>query len=261
MDFFDLLQNHIAAFLLMMTRISGLCIIAPFFGSQNIPVRLRVGLTFIMAMLLFPVIDQKFPVDELPPTMLGYMISVIGELFVGWLIGMVAYIVIVAINMAGKIMDMQVGFAMVNVMDPTTNQQNALIGSFLYNLCIIIFLVVNGHHMLLGALVGSFESIPMGGVGMSMDLSRLMIDFTNGIFLTGMKVALPVTFAILMINVALGVLARTMPQMNIFVIGIPMHLMIGVFVLMMLVPFYIVFLDVVFDEIYANVSLALHALQ
>lgn len=261
MDLMDLLQNHVAVFLLMLTRISGLFIIAPFFGSQNIPVRIRVGLAMAMALLLFPVIDQKFPIEEVPATIVGYILAVIGELFVGWLIGMVAYIVIVAINMAGKIMDMQVGFAMVNVMDPTTNQQNALIGSFLYNLCIIIFLVVNGHHILLSALVGCFESIPMGGVGMSLDLSRMMIDFTNGIFVTGMKVALPVTFAILMVNVALGVLARTMPQMNIFVIGIPMHLVIGMFVLMMLVPFYIVFLDVIFDAIYANVSMALHALQ
>lgn len=261
MDFFDLLQNHVAAFLLVLTRTSGLFIIAPVFGSQNVPIRIRVGLAFAIALLLFPVLDEKYPVLEVPATILGYSLAVIGELFIGWLIGMVAYVVIVAINMAGKVMDMQVGFAMVNVMDPTTNQQNALIGSFLYNLCIIIFLVMNGHHMLLSALVGSFDSIPLMGINPSTDLSRLMIDYTGGIFVTGMKVALPVTFAILMVNVGLGVLARTMPQMNIFVIGIPLQLTIGIFVLMILVPFYIVFLDVLFDAIYANVTLAIKALQ
>ena len=84
-----------------------------------------------------------------------------------------------------------------------------------------------------------------------------MIDLTAGVFLTGMKIAMPVTFAILITNVGMGILARTMPQMNIFVIGIPMHLMIGLFMLAMLMPFYILFLDVMFNGIYADISTAI----
>lgn len=261
MDLFDLLQNHVATFLLLLTRTSGLFMISPFLGSQNIPIQIRGALALVIAVLLYPFIDQNFPAQEVSSNTIGYIILVAGELFVGWLIGLVAYIVLAAINMAGKIMDLQIGFAMVNVMDPTTHQQSALIGSFLYNLAIIVFLVVNGHHILLEALLASLQSIPLAGVGISLDLSRLMIDFTNGIFVTGMKIAMPITFSILIVNVGLGILARTMPQMNIFVVGIPLQLTIGVMVLMMLIPFFIGYLDVMFDAVYASISTALRALQ
>ena len=86
-------------------------------------------------------------------------------------------------------------------------------------------------------------------------------DFTTGIFLAGMKIAMPVTFAILLTNVGLGILARTMPQLNIFVVGIPLQIVIGIAVLSMLLPFYVLFLDVVFNEMYGNINIALQALQ
>ena len=95
----------------------------------------------------------------------------------------------------------------------------------------------------------------------NLSLTMLLVDFTNGIFVTGMKIAMPVTFAILLVNVALGILARTMPQMNIFVVGIPLQLMVGVGVLSMLLPFYVMFLDVLFNEMYGKISIALQALQ
>ena len=262
MDFYDLLQNHVGIFVLVMTRISGIFLLSPFFGSQNIPMMIRAGLSFALAILLFPVLDKEM-IDNvvLPATVLGYVIVAAEQLFVGWLIGMVSYMIMAAINMGGKIMDMQIGFAMVNVMDPTTNQQNALVGSFLYNLAIIVLLVTNGHHMILSAVVGSFDMVPVGGVSPSSGLPQLISDLTGGIFHTGVKIALPVTFAILVTNVGLGILARTMPQMNIFVVGIPLQLTVGAFVLMMVIPFYIVFLDVIFNAVYANISTAIRFLR
>ena len=163
--------------------------------------------------------------------------------------------------MAGKVMDMQVGFAIVNVMDPTSGQQMPLIGSFLYNLGLIVFLVTNGHHMIIAALFESFKMVPMLTMEPSLSLPLIIANFTTGIFLTGMKIAMPVTFAILLTNVGLGILARTMPQMNIFVVGIPMQLAVGVLILSMVLPFYVLFLDVVFNEMYGNITMALEALQ
>ena len=260
MDFFDLLQSQVAVFLLVLTRVSGVFLIAPFFGSINIPTYMRVGLTMAIAVVVFPVVNAVGAVHA-PEGLLLYAIAVMGELFVGWLIGFVAYVSFSAIHMAGKIMDMQVGFSIVNVMDPTSGQQIPLIGSFLYNLGIIIFLVTNGHHMVIAALFESFQTVPLLGLNPSLGLTSLMVDFTTGIFLTGMKIAMPVTFAILLTNVGLGVLARTMPQLNIFVVGIPMQIVIGIFVLSIMLPFYIMFLDVLFNEMYGNISIALKALQ
>ena len=260
MDFYDLLQGHAAVFLLLLTRVSGIFVISPFFGSMNISVYFRAAAALAFAVVLFPVIDH-FQELQAPATLLGYTAAVLSELFIGWLIGFVAYISFAAITMAGKVMDMQVGFAIVNVMDPTSGQQMPLIGSFLYNLGLIVFLVTNGHHMIIAALFESFKMVPMLTMEPSLSLPLIIANFTTGIFLTGMKIAMPVTFAILLTNVGLGILARTMPQMNIFVVGIPMQLAVGVLILSMVLPFYVLFLDVVFNEMYGNITMALEALQ
>ncbi|WP_416196364.1 flagellar biosynthetic protein FliR [Selenomonas sp.] len=260
MDFFTLAQDHAAVFLLMLTRCSGIFMIAPFFGSLNIPVTIRAAAAFAFTLVLFPVVDGLGTVAA-PPSVWAFAGSVLAELFIGWLIGFVAYVCFSAIHMAGKVMDMQVGFAVVNVMDPTSGQQIPLIGSLLYNLGIIVFLVTNGHHVIITALAESFRMVPLAAMQPNLSLTMLLVDFTNGIFVTGMKIAMPVTFAILLVNVALGILARTMPQMNIFVVGIPLQLMVGVGVLSMLLPFYVMFLDVLFNEMYGKISIALQALQ
>ena len=260
MDFFELLQGHAAVFLLLLTRVSGIFVISPFFGSLNIPVYFRAAASLAFAIVLFPVVDHLAGIQA-PASVLAYTGTVLSELFIGWLIGFVAYISFSAITMAGKVMDMQVGFAIVNVMDPTSGQQMPLIGSFLYNLSIIVFLVTNGHHMIIASLFESFKAVPMLTMSPNLSLPLIIANFTTGIFLTGMKIAMPVTFAILLTNVGLGILARTMPQMNIFVVGIPMQLTVGVLILSMILPFYVLFLDVLFNEMYGNIRIALQALQ
>ena len=234
--------------------------ISPFFGSLNVPVYFRAGTCLALSVVLFPVVDG-FTALQAPPTVLMYTAAVLREIFVGWLIGFVSYISFSAIQMAGKVMDMQVGFSIVNVMDPTSGQQAPLIGSFLYNLSVIVLLVTNGHHMLLAALVESFRTIPLTGISFDASLAELIARFTTGIFLTGVQIALPITFSILLTNVSLGILARTMPSLNIFVVGIPLQIMIGMFVLLMVIPFYVLFLDVLFNEMYGNIDIALRTLR
>ena len=260
MDVYELLQGHIAAFLLTLTRISGIFLISPFFGSLNMPVLFRAAAALTMTVIIFPVVDAM-GTPAAPESVLLFAAAAVGELFIGWLIGFIAYISFAAITMAGKVMDMQVGFAIVNVVDPTSGQQIPLIGSFLYNLALIVFLATNGHHMILAALAESFRVLPLAGMEWNISLALLIAKLTGGIFLTGMKIAMPITFAILLTNVGLGILSRTMPQMNIFVVGIPMQLMIGITVLSMIIPFYVLFLDVLFNEMYGNISLAIRTLQ
>ena len=255
-----MLQNHLAAFLFILSRSSGVFLIAPFFGSLNIPVHFRAGAAFAVAALLFPVIDLEQFVQP-PSSVLIFAASIFSELLIGALIGIVAYFSFAAINFAGKVMDMQVGFAVANVLDPTSGQQVSLIGNFLYNFALIYLVVSNGHHFILAALAESFRSIPIVGMHWNDSVPNLIFDFSAAVFTTGMKIAMPVTFAILLTNVGMGILARTMPQMNIFVVGIPLHLLIGISVLSMLVPFYILFLDVLFNDIYQNMSLAVRALS
>ena len=258
-DFYDVFQGQVAAFLLVLTRTSGIFFISPFLGSLNVSVRIRACAAIALAIVLFPVVVKEYVVQA-PATVLMFAFTVAKEMFVGWLIGLIGFITLSAINMSGKIMDMQVGFAMMNVMDPTTQQQSGLIGNFLYNLSIIYFLITNGHHVIISALAESFRIIPLDSMVWNDSLPQLINDLTAGIFMNGMKIAMPVTFAILLTNVGLGILARTMPQMNIFVVGVPMQLMIGTGMLSMILPFYILFLDVIFNEMYANITIAIKAL-
>lgn len=259
-DLYDIFQGQLAAFLLVLTRTSGIFFISPFFGGLTIPYQMRAGVAVAMAVLIFPVLVQETVITA-PSNIWLFAGTVIQELAIGWMIGFIAFVVLSAINMSGKIMDLQVGFAVANLMDPNSGQQTPLIGGFLHNLAIIYFLVVNGHHFILAALVESFRSVPLDGLVWNQSLAEFMVDLTAGVFLTGMKIAMPVTFAILITNVGMGILARTMPQMNIFVIGIPMHLMIGLFMLAMLMPFFVLFLDVMFSEIYADISTAIRLIS
>ena len=121
-------------------------------------------------------------------------------------------------------------------------------------------MITNGHHVILAALAESFRIIPLDSMVWNDSLPQLITDLTAGIFMNGMKIAMPVTFAILLTNVGLGILARTMPQMNIFVVGIPMQLTIGTAMISMVLPFYLLFLDVIFNEMYANITIAIKAL-
>ena len=259
-DFFDILQGQLAAFLLVLSRTSGIFFISPFFGSLNVSYRIRATVAIAITVLIFPLIVRETVVTA-PASIIMFAGTIFQELFIGWLIGFVAYVVLAAINMSGKIMDMQVGFSVANVMDPTSGQQSPLIGSFLYYLAIIYFLVSNGHHMIIAALVESFRRVPFDSIVWNPSIADFMINLTNSVFLVGMKIAMPVTFAILITNVGMGILARTMPQMNIFVVGIPMHLMIGIFMLSMLLPFYILFLDVLFNDIYSSISRAIQLIS
>lgn len=234
--------------------------VSPFFGSLNVPVYFRAGTALALSVVLFPLVDS-FTQIMAPPTVIAYAAAVVREMFVGWLIGFVSYVSFSAIQMAGKIMDMQVGFSIVNEMDPTSGQQAPLIGSFLYHLSLIVFLVTNGHHFLLSALVESFRAIPLLGINFNASLAEIVTRFTTGIFLTGVQIALPITFSILLTNVSLGILARSMPSLNIFVVGIPLQIMIGIFVLLMVIPFYVLFLDVLFNEMYGNIDIALRTLR
>ena len=261
MDLYDILQNHRGIFLLILTRVSGIFVMAPFFGSRNTPIKIRVALSLAITLVLFPVIMGSEMKVAIPTTLLGYIIAVATELFVGWVIGFVAYLTFAAILMAGQLLDMQVGFGVVNVLDPTSGQQVPLIGRCKYNIALLIFLITNSHYIVLTALFDSFNLIPIIGMHLTTAITDLMIAMTWGIFTIAIKISVPIIFSIILMDVALGVLARTMPQMNIFVVGVPAKIFVGLFVLSVTIPFYILFLDVAFNEMYTNLYNLLRVLS
>jgi flagellar biosynthetic protein FliR len=250
-DLFELVQNQLGFFLLIVVRISGMFITAPVFGSHNVPGQVKVALALLVSYILFPAVFQLNV--TLPDAFVPYMMLLISEFLVGLILGFASSFVFSAVQMTGNLLDMQIGFGIVNILDPMSGQQVPLVGNFKYILAILTFLAVNGHHILLSALFASFKLIPVTGVVFHAELADVIVDMVSGMFVIALKISLPILAAILLTDVALGVLARTMPQMNIFVVGVPVKILVGIFVLSMALPFYIIFLEVVFNGMYHDI--------
>lgn len=259
MDLFAAIQTSLGFFLLIFVRISGIFIMAPVFGSKNIPVMIKAGLSLVISLILFPMFFQTNII--LPEQAIPYVIMLLSELIVGWIIGFASSLVFSAVHMAGQLLDTQVGFGIVNILDPQSGQQVPLIGNFKYILALLVFLVTNSHHLLLTALFNSFKIIPVSGVVFNKAITELIINMVWGIFTIAIKISLPVLVAIILTDVALGILARTMPQMNIFVVGVPGKIIVGIFVLSLALPFYILFLEVAFNGMYNDIYRVLSTLS
>lgn len=250
MDIFTFIQTQLGFALLVLARISGIFIAAPVYGSRNIPSYAKIGLAISLTYLIAPLVSRP-PI--IPESLYPYSLVVIGEVGIGLIIGFAASLIFSAVQMAGQLLDMQIGFGIINIFDPQLGQQLPLIGNFKYILALIVFLSTNGHHILLTALVSSFKFIPLTGFVLTGSLTNLMVDMVSGIFIIAIKISLPVLVAVFLTDIALGILARTMPQMNIFVVGVPGKIIVGIFVLSLALPFYVMFLEVAFNGMYNDI--------
>lgn len=251
MDFYTLIQGQLGFFLLIFVRISGIFMMAPIFGSRNVAGRIKAALALIITYIIFPLIFDTNTV--IPEQFLSYFFMVIGELIIGLILGFISSLVFSAIQMAGHLLDMQIGFGIVSMIDPLSGQQAPLVGNFKYILALIVFLATNGHHVLLSALFSSFKLIPITGMVVNVAIAKFVIDIIGSMFILALKICLPILVAIVLTDMALGILARTMPQMNIFVVGVPGKIIVGIFVLSIGLPFYIFFLELAFDGMYKNI--------
>ena len=250
MDLFTLLQNQLGFFLLIFARLSGIFSTAPIFGARNVPVMVKAGLSLLISYILLPLLIQ--PSIILPEALLPYVALVVGEFLIGLIMGFACSFIFHGIQMAGALLDTQIGFGIVNVLDPQFGQQVPLVGNFKYILAILVFLASNSHHLFLSAMFYSFRKIPVTQGLFRPDMADIAVDMVLAIFIIALKISLPILVALVLTDVALGILARTMPQMNIFVVGVPGKILVGIFVLSLALPFYIVFLEVVFNDIFHN---------
>lgn len=229
--------NSIDIFLLVLTRMSGLFIVAPIFGRKNLPVYFKVGLAFFMAVLL--VNTQKLGVTLSYNNLWQFSVLVIREILVGIIIGYVSFIIFTAIYVAGQLIDMQIGFGMVNVIDPISNIQVPITANLYYMICMLLFLVGNGHHILIRALFDSFNTIPLGTAVFGNALMGDILRIFGEIFSIGFRIAAPVVVTILVTDLALGIMSRAVPQLNVFVVGMPLKIIIGLLVMIITIPAFI----------------------
>lgn len=227
--------EQIQFFFLMFARIMAMMAVFPIFGSRNVPWQVRVGISFLLAILLFPM--TRPAVVELPNQLIPYAILIGKEVLVGLTIGFVTSLIFTGVSLAGNVIDRQVGFAMARTVDPMTGGGTSVFGSFKVILFTLIFLGLHGHQFLMLALIKSFDRIPILGVNFQTGrLSEVMMHFVASVFEIGLRLSAPVLILVLLVSMASGVLSRTVPQMNLFVVNLPAKIAIAVLGMALMLP-------------------------
>ena len=226
-------ETFVTTFLLVLARLGGLVTAAPVLGHGLVPVRVKAGLAAVLAAALTPVVAPA--VEPASVWSLAGMLAV--EAASGVAIGMVAQFVLAGVQLGGQLAGIQMGFGIVNLIDPQSHAQVSVIAQWEQLLALLVFLVLDVHHLLLRALLGSFQVAPPGAVMMTGASLRGVVAMASDLFVVGIRVSAPVLVALLLTNGALGVLARTVPQLNVFVIGFPLNVGVGLIVLGASLPF------------------------
>lgn len=219
-------------FLLILVRMTGLFILSPIFGQRNVPATFKIGFSLFLTVILINILPDTNM--EYMNNIFEYALFIVKELAVGAILGYVTYAVISGLYIAGQIIDMQLGFGISNVMDPMTNIQVPLTSNFYYIYTLLIFLMLNGHHMIIEALFASFNIIPVGNVSeFGNNFLPQVIKLMSEMFIIAVRIAAPIIAAIFIVDIVLGVLSRTMPQMNVFMLGMPIKIVVG-FIIMII---------------------------
>ena len=216
-------------FILVLFRAAGVVAFVPFWGSRLIPVKVRIGLCFILAVVFYSVsAGMSFsPTEDI--FKLSWM--VLKETAIGTVLGLAGYLVFSGVELAGEMAGMQMGLRMATVVNPQFEAQSSLLAQFNVLFALMVLLAINGHHWFIEGLAKSFRLIPPGGAVLREATFARMIALGGEMFLIGLKMSAPIVVAMLLTNAALGLMVRVVPQMNIFVIGFPVLVAVGMFIL------------------------------
>jgi len=239
-------------FILILVRVTGLFVISPIFGRNDVPAIMKVGISITLALILLPLKINTFYLDIDNIRVLAFWS--ISEFLIGIIIGFIAFIYFSVVYLAGSIIDIQMGFGMVNIMDPQTNAQMPIMGGFYNILITLVFLTTNGHHQLIKSLIYSYEIIPIGfNITVNENLISYLMKIFTDMFILAFQLSAPILIAIFLVNVILGILARTMPQMNIFVVGMPLNIAIGIIIILISLRFFIPYSENLFDKMFQSI--------
>lgn len=246
-------------FLLVLIRISGMFVSAPVLASSNFPVIAKAGLVALTAILITPTVPEfgtTLPDDPVAFALLGA-----GELIIGLMMGFTMTLVFAAIQVAGQLLDMLTGFALMNVFNPALETQVPIFGFFLYILAALYLLALNGHHIMIKAMAMSFERIPLGGFMMDPALLREVSTWGRVMFYDGLMIAAPVAGALLLAYVTMGLLGRLVPQIHLFVVGFPLTIAMGLLLVAFSLSMYLNLLDDMFERMFLNVDTVMRGLS
>ena len=221
--------ESIESFLLILVRLSAFIFTAPIFSNSQIPRKVKACFSVFISMIIYNTVAVELPAYS---DVISFAIQ---EAIVGLILGFIISACMYIVNYAGRLIDMEMGLSMANMMDPSTRIQASITGAFYTQMVLLLLLITNMHYYILRAIVDSFKHVPLGGVVFHAGLYEIMQSFLVDFFVIGFRIVLPVFAAMLIVNVVLGVLARIAPQMNMFVVGMQLKIFVGLVILYIIV--------------------------
>jgi flagellar biosynthetic protein FliR len=229
------LIEKLLSFAMVITRVSAFFLFVPIFGSETIPALMRVSATVILS--IFFCITNPPIVAAQDASTIQAMILLAGEATYGLALGIIAATLFSIVKLGGRIIEDQMGLTMAEIIDPLTEERGQPLASLLEMIFVIAFLAANGHHILIRVIQRSYELFPAGKIPTMASLAGNMLDATSMMLIAGLQIAAPILAALLVLLVALAILARIVPEMDIFFISFPLRMLLGLLMLVAFVPF------------------------
>jgi|SRR3989339_986121 len=242
---------QLEAFSFILARIAGIFIQAPLFSARSLPTSAKSAMAIWIALVLWFVTPLA---PNLPTSLTGFFLVLAGEVLVGFTIGFICNVLFLAIQAAGEFIDLQMGLSVAQALDPVFGSVISIVGRLLFFLSLTIFIILDGHHMLLAAFHHSFEFLPAGKLAnfISNDFAVQTFALGSSLWLTALKLAIPVILLIFIVDFTFGIVSRVAPQVNVFMLGFQVKPYVGLFGIMLMTPLLIKYLGKVIELMLAE---------
>ena len=237
---------QVQALLLVFLRVTAIVMSLPIFSGNNVPNMFKAGLVLAVTLVLYPVVDMAV-LPEMDSWVL-LTIGIVSEVLMGLGIGLAIRLIMAGIQMAGQVSGFQMGLAIANIMDPATSMQTPILAQAFNLMAMLIFLAIDAHHWFFHAMVESFTIIPPFQFGLSSSIVGYLVDLGGKMFIIALKIGAPVIVALILTSVSFGLMARTVPQMNIFIVAMPLKIVVGLLFVVFSLPYLQPYLRELFDK-------------
>jgi flagellar biosynthesis protein FliR len=244
---FQIPIQPILVYLLILIRVTLFMAFLPVFSDLLAPTRVRMLLAMGIAMVFAPVANVNL--HAFPQTLPAMLMLMAPEAALGMAFGLVGRLGFAAVQFGGEIMGEQIGFGMANLMDPSQNREVPVVAEFFYIVSLLLFFVTNAYQAFFAALGRSFELVPPGAIHLSRDLTMLLCSKVSEMFLIGVQMSLPIVAAIFTTNVAMGMVSKGVPQLNVFVESFSVRIILGLALLSIIAGFLVRIMNGMFDDL------------
>lgn len=252
---FNLNLVQLQMFFLVFLRLSAILMSIPIVGGKNVPIVFRTGFAISVSVILFPILELK----SLPyfSEAIPFGIGILTEILLGIMIGLSVNLIFSGVQLAGQLTGYQMGFAISDVMDPQTGRQASIVAGLQNITAMLLFLAFNAHHWFLRGLADSFKIVPLCDFKITDSLVEYLLKMAANMFIIAVKVAAPVMSALLVASICLGLVARTVPRMNVFLVGMPLKIVLGLLFVIFSLPYLASFLEQIFHGLGDSILLIL----